>query len=146
MNEDDFPTLPERSRSKYIEVYMKFVKWKEQNNIQLTTEFVLLKYFDELGLNKAPSTLWSNYSMMKNVMKIKENIDIGTYSTLTELLSKKNIGFQPKKTVPLTAQQVRRFLDQAPDRDYLGMKVKKISTSNLYLLNFDFQILENIVH
>lgn len=118
--------LPAKSREKYEKQYELFSKWCEQRGIKTLKEEVLLAYFLKLSKEFKPNTMWSKYSMLKNVIKIKRDIDIGEFYKLTAFLKKQNIGFKPKKAKIFTKEEIFSFINSAPDEIYLLIKVATI--------------------
>lgn len=80
-------------------------------------------YFYVLSEQYSPSTLWARYSMLRSVLKVKHNIDIDRYHTLKSFL--KTNGFEPKKSKILKGEEIKNFLETAPDQTYLDVKVCK---------------------
>jgi len=72
------------------------------------------------------STLWSIYSMVKSMLQVNENVDISKYRKLQAYLKRKNDGYEAKKSNILTMDEVVRFLSEAPDDNFLLMKVALI--------------------
>lgn len=88
-------TLPAISKERYFKEYAKFLQWKKSKN---TCERTVLAYFSIMSKTKAPSSLYAYYSMLKAIIKIKENIDIGTYHPLVSFLKQQSVGYHPIKT------------------------------------------------
>jgi hypothetical protein len=115
--------LPEKSKNKYIAVYEQFVNWKTEHKAQSFSENVVIAYFLELSKKYQASTLWSKYSMLKTMIKTKNDIDIKSYNKLTAFLKRQSTGYQSKKSKVLTAENVENFINDAPDHLYLATKV-----------------------
>lgn len=115
--------LPEKSRVKYVKAFDLFNEWRHKKGAKTFSETVLLSYFLELANSKKPSTLWSTFSMLKSTLKVKKNVHIENYPKLMAFLKKTSAGHKPKKSKILTASDVERFLNDAPDVDYLAAKV-----------------------
>lgn len=111
------------SKKKYLAVYDKFILWKNSKNATSFSENVLMAYFDELATSYKPSSLWSMYSMLKSTLLTNNDIEIKKYSKLTAFLKKQSTGFKPKKSKILTANDVEKFLNEAPDEIHLATKV-----------------------
>lgn len=116
-------TLPAKSREKYESVYEKFLEWRKTKEFDSFSEDVLMTYFNELSTNVKPSTLWSQFSMLKSTINANNNIDIGTYTKLSAFLKQQATGYKSKKTKVLTSNDVEMFLNKAPDEIYLATKV-----------------------
>lgn len=115
--------VPAKSNKRYALIYNKFQKWKESNGTTSNSETVFKSYFEELANTKKPSSLYSTYSMLKTMMKMNEGIDISTYHNLSTFLKKKSAGYKPKKAKAFTAEEIERFLNDAPDETWLDVKV-----------------------
>lgn len=117
--------VPMKSSKAYEAAYKKFIKWCEKEEVQDFHENALLAYFSELShkFKWKSSTLWSQYSMVRSMLSIKHDIDISKYKKLRLFLKKQNETFSPKESRILTKEQFDKFLCDAPDEIYLGMKV-----------------------
>lgn len=118
--------LPHKTDYRYQKTYETFIKWKEANGISSFDEDVLLTYFDENSKTLKCSSLWSMYSMLKKTLGRYNNVDISTNKRLLAFLKEKSIGYDRKKCKVFTAEEISRFLQTAPDDDYLAMKVSQI--------------------
>ena len=50
-------------------------------------------------------------------------MNIGTYLKLRQLLKSKSIGYRPNKTAVFSPEAIRRFLNEAPNKKFLDIKV-----------------------
>ncbi|XP_037043342.1 uncharacterized protein LOC119079498 isoform X1 [Bradysia coprophila] len=115
--------LPDKSRGRYETEYAKFRKWQEAQDMISFTEEVLLKYFGGLARTLAPTTLYTVYSMLKSMLSSKHNVNIGEYSQLLALLKKSKVEFISNAPPRLfTADEVNKFLQEAPDSEYAAVK------------------------
>lgn len=119
--------LPAKSRALYEKTYNEFVKWCKDNNVQAATEDSMLVYFDELCKVYKPSSLWSKYSMIRANLVAKENIDISQFKKLFAFLKRQSEGYKPKKSKILTREEIIKFFVEAPDENFLMIKVSKKS-------------------
>ena len=115
--------LPENSKERYELAYEKFKNYKKQILTTSSSEDILMAYFTQLKEKYKPSTLWNHYSMLKKTLNLKEKINIAQYSALTSLLRKEAKGFQSKGAKVFTVAQMNKFLQEAPDIQYLTHKV-----------------------
>lgn len=115
--------LPQKSKEIYERAYKKFMDYRQEKNIQSFSENVFLVYMAELSKTMKSSTLWSQYSMLRAVVNVKQNINISKYMRLRALLKQKSVGYCPKKSRILTREEVHKFLCHAPDDKYLMLKV-----------------------
>lgn len=121
--------LPEKSKSKYDKAYNDFKSWCERNKVDTIDERSLLVYFSvELKQAKC-STAWSIYSMLKSTLHVKENIDLKGYNNLRTLLKRKSTGYQPKKSSILSKAEIYKFIKDAPDYEFLVVKVNVLKFS-----------------
>lgn len=125
----------DRSDYRYQKTYESFVKWLEvTNNGTLSLdETVMFTYFNELSKTLKCSSLWSMYSQLKKMILHHNNIDISSYNRLKLFLKEKSIGYESKKCKVFSADEIQRFLTEAPDEEYLAMKVNKISRFFFFL-------------
>lgn len=117
--------LPTISKERYEKQYQHFENWRKEQGVTSLKEDVFLAYFLELSSKLKPNTLWSRYSMIKSVLKLRENVDLSRYFKLTAYLKKKNVGLLPKKALVFTKEHISTFM-QAPDEMYLLIKVATI--------------------
>lgn len=120
--------LPAKSEGRYKLTYNKFMEWRLKNAINSFSENVMIAYFEVLSNTMKPSSLWSFYSMLKATVNINHNVDIAKYSKLQALLKRKSDGFKSKKSKILTSQNIKDFLENAPDDKYLFMKVRLLTS------------------
>lgn len=119
------PTLLEKSRHKYSTTYDRFMKWKDEKDIKMITEELLIEYFMEISSSIKPSSLYARYSMLKTMIKLKDNVDIGEFKGLKPFLKERSTGFISQKAAVFTAHEIEKFLNEAPDYKYLVQKVNK---------------------
>ncbi|XP_072929406.1 uncharacterized protein [Epargyreus clarus] len=118
--------IPPKSRKKYMQAYKNFLKWKKKKKKESFSEIVFLEYFKALAKDRLPSTLWSTYSMLKTTVRMKNNINMRTFKKLSEFLKAKAKGHKNKISNVLTSENVKTFLNEAPDEEYLLPKVALI--------------------
>lgn len=115
--------MPVKSKSKYELAYDKFMAWIKSKQIKSLCDSVLLAYFDELSETLAPTSLWSTYTMLKSLIHTRHNVNIHDYATLIQFLKRKSEGYAPKKAKVLSEDQVQQFIKEAPDDQFLAVKV-----------------------
>lgn len=117
--------LPVKSQQRYMETYNIFKNWCHEKKSDVITEKVLLAYFLNRSTKlKSPSSLWSEYSMLKSTIFINDNEDISKYPKLKAFLKRKNDGYKPKKSSIFSRDDMNKFLIEAPDITHLLMKVQ----------------------
>lgn len=121
-----YELLPLKSRQRYKLVYDLFKKWSNDKKVHIINEEVILAYFMEKSKILKPSSLWSNYSMLKSTINIKNNIDISRYPKVIAFLKRKSVGYKPKKSRVLNKEEIDKFLSEAEDNIYLVTKVRKL--------------------
>lgn len=114
--------LPAKSRKLYEQAYDKFLSWKTEKKA-ITSENCLIVYFKDLMEKLKPSTIWSQYSMLKSTIGINEGVQIKEFKNLAALLSNYSRGYQTKKAKVFSAEEVQQFLQNAPDEIHLATKV-----------------------
>lgn len=128
--------LPSKSKDRYEKTYSAFEDWCSFKNVKVVTEEVLLAYFAEKTNHYKSSSLWSMYSMLKSTLLLKKNVDIKKFPKLIAYLKRKSVGYQAKKSKTFSRAEIDQFLIEAPDKEFLMMKVNK----NVYKL-FAFHLL-----
>lgn len=116
--------LPNKSGNRYWKEYELFMKWCGDNNVSVPNEYVLLAYFEYKSKHLKASTMWSIFSMLKSTINIKHNINIENYTKLMAFLKKAKSGYVPKKSKTLEIEDIDKFIKEAPDEDYLLIKVR----------------------
>lgn len=116
--------LPDKSKKKYEKCYEEFVQWKLAKKA-ITSENCLLVFFQEIVDKYKPTTAWSIYSMLKSMIKIKEKIDISKFHSLIPKLKKHAVGHESKKAKVFTAEEIDKYLFEAPDEVHLANKVSR---------------------
>ncbi|KAJ3662712.1 hypothetical protein Zmor_007046 [Zophobas morio] len=118
--------LPLKSKNAYEKVYVSFQDWKNKNRINEVTEDVILAFLDMRSQKLSPCSLWPRYSMLKATLKAKENIDIEKFGAVVSYIKKLNVGYRGKKSNVLTREEIKTFLQEADDGEYLFEKVALI--------------------
>ena len=124
-DESPTPTATQNSRTqiRYENFYKDFQKWKRSKRIASVSENVLLGYFEMLAKKCKPPTLWQYHSILKTKLKLNEDIDITPWAQLTDFIKTENIGYQPERVKHFTAEQIEKFINEAPDEEWLDIKV-----------------------
>lgn len=112
------------SNERHYEAYADFATWKISKNTKSNSQTVLLAYFYEISKRLVPSSLWAHHSMLKNTIKVKDNIDIGEYHQLTGFLKAKSRDYNVLKAKVFGDSEVKRFVSEAPDYLWLDVKVR----------------------
>lgn len=125
--------VPRKSKKLYELAYKKFTNWCAKSNVMDYSEDVLLAYFLHLSVDMKmkSSTLWSQYSMLRTMLSIKDGADLAKYLKLRAYLKQQNKGYIPKKADVFTKIQFEEFLENAPNEQYLAIKV---FCNNIYIL------------
>lgn len=74
--------IPEKSRAIYKKQYDLFKVWMNERNVKIVNEDVMLAYVSEMSKQFKPSTVWCRCSMIKKLLLVNEDIDIGKYVLL----------------------------------------------------------------
>jgi hypothetical protein len=62
--------------------------------------------------------------MLKATLKLKRDINISKYNKVNSFMKRTSTGYKPKKSRVFTKEDVSRFLTEAPDENFLLMKVR----------------------
>lgn len=121
---DDNATT-EKTQERYKIIYETFVKWKQSNGFNSFDEDVFLAYFNEASKTYKSSTLKSMYSILKRMCVHFNKIDITPYNRLLDLIKEHQVTtlYERRKCKVFTAEEINRFMVEAPDKHYLAMKV-----------------------
>lgn len=133
--------LPSKSVDIYEATYQKFMLWRNKNKVNSFSENVMLSYMAELAKDYKSSTLWSNYSMLKSTINIKQGIDIGKYPKLRAYLKRQHERYVPKKSLVLEKEHVFNFMKEAPDEKFL---LTKVSSKIIYIHLTDIKLQYNL--
>jgi hypothetical protein len=114
--------LPSTSKERYQATYETFQEWRAENKLagQVSPKEILA-YFNQMletGKWASPGTFWSKFSMLRTTLQAKEGIDIKStiMNTTIETWPKKIGGsHKTKQDNMFTKEQVRKFLNEAPD-------------------------------
>lgn len=109
---------------------MTFMTWRIKRNVNSFSENVLLVYFEEMSKTMKSPTLWTNYSVLKTTLNVKHGIDISQYKKLYSLLKQKSVGYNGKKAKVFSTDEIKTFIDEAPDNTHLLIKVCKYNYSH----------------
>lgn len=115
-------TLPLKSQKTYWSTYEIFNKWRLDKKLKISVN-TMLAYFGEIAVKYKPSTLWSKYSMLRTTVENKHGVKLEEYRDLVNFLRSKSKGYVAKKSKVLSAEEVKTFLNDAPDKFYLSTKV-----------------------
>jgi hypothetical protein len=115
--------IPQISKDKYKAAYNAFMDWRNKENTTSFSENVLLAYFGNISKKFKPTTLWSQYSMLRTMLNINNNVDISKFAKLRALLKRKSEGYSPKKSKVFSPEEVNMFINKAPDEIHLLTKV-----------------------
>ncbi|CAH2267948.1 jg8410 [Pararge aegeria aegeria] len=125
----------DRFFQKYQKVYDNYAKWK----IEIITEGALLAYFEEMAKKYKPSTLRSQYYMLKATVKARDVIDMKDYTNLADYLKSAAMSFtstKPKEqeTLNCFGQTTRRSLFGNKGRADIRLLLKKTESYERSLL------------
>ena len=91
--------LPDASRVRYERAYATYLAWcSEQDVSNNASESALLACFSGLRGRYASSSLWSIYSMLKVMIRVNPNVDIGNLLLLTHWLKENSKGHEKQVT------------------------------------------------
>ncbi|CAB0034773.1 unnamed protein product [Trichogramma brassicae] len=117
-------TLPKKSSERYLLVYDAYKDWQKEHAKSLSNseEKNLIVYFSELKLKLKPTTLWSIWSMLKKTLATRDDVNINNFITLKSLIKNNSKGYKPTKSAVLKWDEIKKFMDEAPDIVYIGTK------------------------
>jgi len=134
--------LPSKSKVRYEKAYDEFCKWRDSKSCSEVspeaTESVMLAYFVDLAQKFKPSSLWAHYSMVKAMLKLKESVDMKKYPKVKCFLANESRGYVSKKARVFSEEEIKKFLVEATDEQYLDMKVTIGLFHKLFPISFVF--------
>lgn len=116
-------SIDRQSRHKYETAYKRFTDWCAEKKIDQPTESDCLAFFIERGNCLKPNSLWTEYSMINTFLVVEKSVDLKQFSSLTEFMKSRALGYKSKTSKIFTKKQIVQFVRDAPDLDYLMMKV-----------------------
>jgi hypothetical protein len=66
--------LPEKSKEHYEKEFSGFNKWREQRQVGVISEEVMLSYSLNINKKYTASSMWSKYSILKTTITIHKKI------------------------------------------------------------------------
>lgn len=118
--------IPKKSKQRYELAYASLCIWLKEHDVDINEKNILAYFVLRNSKLTSPGSLWSEFSMLKTMIKLNNGIDIGSFNKLLCFLKKKNVGHRPKKSKVFSREDVNKFLNNAPDDKYLLMKVVMI--------------------
>ena len=118
--------LPNKSRAAYEKAFKRFEDWCQKKNVKEVSEKVILAYLNVELKGLKPSTLWSQFSMIKACLKTHRNVNVSHYQNVVSFLKRKMDGYSAKKSKILDKDEIYRYLKEAEDKTFLGTKVVMI--------------------
>lgn len=116
------PLLPIKSSIKYQQSYKMFLRWMKKHGLEVT-EANIGSFFQDMADTRTPNSLWTIYSMLKAQIITNHGIDINQMRSVKAAIKEKNIGYVPKKSKSFTADELRKYLKEAPEEHHLVHKV-----------------------
>jgi integrase len=107
--------VPQKTQAQYLAAYQRFQLWLDGKGTTKISENTLLAYFQELLAVKKPTTLWSEYSFLKKMIRVNHSIDIGQFLSVSDLLKQKTKTHSKKKAATFTSEEIDKYLSKAPD-------------------------------
>lgn len=118
--------LPEKSKALYLSSYKIFIDWQNDQGIVEINEVVILGFLTDMAKKLAPNSVMARYAMLKKCLINNHQIDIFKYSQVQDFLKRNNDGYIPKTSLTFTGEEIGRFITEAPDYNYLGLKAVAI--------------------
>lgn len=91
--------VPAKSRSRYEGCYNNFIKWLESKNREINEKTMLAYFVQRQAILKSPGSLWSEYSMLRSMVNVQNNINISKFTKLIAFLKSKSSGYRKKNQV-----------------------------------------------
>lgn len=107
--------VPKKSKEQYVKAELRFKQWLQSKNTNRISETTLLAYFKEMLAVKKPTSLWSEYSQLKKMLRVNHNIDISKFTAISDLLKQASSTHSKKKASTFTHEDVDKYLSSAPN-------------------------------
>lgn len=116
--------------------YKNYIEWCLGKNLTEVDEDALVMYFKEMELTRKwkYSTIWVRYKMIRKQLVLRHKVNISQYLKLRSFLQERNKAFSSKKSKYLSKEHFETFVSQAPDVQYLAVKVILIAYFCLCIL------------
>lgn len=124
--EAELKLIPAKSKDFYYKEYEKLLVWMEKKDTQSINESVMLAYMMDMSKIYKSSTLWCIHSKLQAMLRIKSGIDLASYHKLRAFMKGTNKGYEPRKSLVFTEDNLRKFFIHAPDDAFLFLKVVAI--------------------
>jgi hypothetical protein len=72
--------------------------------------------------------------MLKKTLISYENVNIADFSKVSSFLKTKSLGYVPKKSADLNRAEVETFLKEAPNEEFLLVKVRYCIALSIILI------------
>ncbi|KAJ8909729.1 hypothetical protein NQ315_014380 [Exocentrus adspersus] len=106
--------ISEKSKLLYEKEYINFCEWRNKKQVRGVNDKIIMAYISEKSKRVKSSSLWSYYSQLKKMLSVKENVDISSINLRV---------ISQKKSHVFTREDLEKFLDTAPDINYLLLKI-----------------------
>lgn len=146
VEETAWDVLNSKSRDTYLRAYGSFISWKEEENIdkECFSEEVMLQYFNYIkrrytslsqfpilrihciAAKYKPTSLWAEYTKVRTLILKNHDVDI-SYPELKAFLRRTSSGYVPQKCSVFQSDEIRRFLSEADDNEFLFFKVSEVA-------------------
>lgn len=124
---------------KLKDCYNAFIDWQNHENRSGFSEDVFLHYFKDLSKNdKSPLLLFREYCMLKNVILKNHSIVLSDYKELRTFLNHQLEQAKMENYKTFTADELKIFINEAPDDEYLTTKVRKMCGTSNYIYKKSF--------
>jgi integrase len=140
--------LPLASGSIYRTAWHDLQDYRTQLNLTGPTtirhvfSFLAKKYQDKVWTS--PGTLWTRYSMLRNMIRIREGtlVDDGAIMACESWLKGLSRVHNPKQSFQLTKEQVARFLIETQDKYSIDLRLLLVFGVNIGLRTADLKKLQ----
>lgn len=124
-------------KTEYEASYKTFLDWQHHQNISSFSEDTLLYYFKDFSQKHTSSlSLYRKYYTLKYALFKKHNFDLRNCTKIRAFLRSQLERNQEKS---FSAEEINKFITEAPDNEYLATKVRNVCSTNLKSLIVCYQ-------
>ncbi|PSN54679.1 hypothetical protein C0J52_01066 [Blattella germanica] len=81
--------IPKKSKQRYEFAYAPLCNWLKEHDVDINENNILAYFVLRNSKLTSPGSLWSEFSILKTMLKLNNGIDIGSFTKILCFLKKK---------------------------------------------------------